>query len=329
MSSPDPTTAATIPTTWVARLESRRPLAYTTRNPDLPPHVRAGSALRAWRGGFVVVQDDVQALAMLASPTDTPAPMRLPPGPDGRMAFLASDGSKAAKLDLEAAVTLPDGRLVVFGSGSTAARMRLVVASPCNDDAPRIIDASTFYTYLCSRKDFSGSELNLEGVVAIGPHLRLFQRGNGAARDGLAPVNTIGDLALDAFLAWLDHDGPVPELIATRRIDLGAIDGAPLTFTDAVALDGQRVAFLACAEASPDTYRDGPVHGMHLGLLDADGTATTTPILEPDGAPTTLKLEGLEYLGRNPDGSLQFIAAADPDDPDVPAVLASLRWGPP
>jgi hypothetical protein len=49
-------------------------------------------------------------------------PLLLPQGEGGRRQFDDRLGNKAAKLDLEAGVVLPDGRFVALGSGSTARR---------------------------------------------------------------------------------------------------------------------------------------------------------------------------------------------------------------
>ncbi len=83
------------------------------------------------------------------------------------------------KMDLEACALLPDGRLIALGSGSTAARERIVVVTP--DDGVRVVEGAATYAQLRARGDSSGSELNLEGAVVVDGVLRLFQRGNGAA----------------------------------------------------------------------------------------------------------------------------------------------------
>ena len=49
-------------------------------------------------------------------------PLLLPVGADGHRSFDDTIGNKHMKMDLEAAVVLPDGRVLAFGSGSTEAR---------------------------------------------------------------------------------------------------------------------------------------------------------------------------------------------------------------
>lgn len=310
----------------VARLSIPRPIHFDGASPaeDLPGHLRAGSAVRTWGDRLVIVQDDVNALALVDRATGRAEPLLLPRGSDGRRMYGSEEGNKALKMDLEAAFALPDGRLVALGSGSTSRRERLVVLRP--GAAPRVLDAQPLYAALTQRPDFAGSELNLEGATVVGSVLRLFQRGNGAPRGQLEPVNAIGDLDLGAFLAWL-AGGPAPALGRVSQVDLGEIGGVPFGFTDAATLPDGRVAFLAGAEDSPDTYSDGKVVGCLFGIIDGD-EITTAPILGYDGLPTELKLEGIEW-SRSIGEGVELIVVADMDDPAIPAVIADLQvsWG--
>lgn len=318
----------TIGDDWVARLGPPRPLHFAQADAarDLPAHVRAGSGLRRWGERIVVVQDDVNALALLDERAGTVAPLVLPAGAGGRRQFSERSGNKAAKMDLEACVVLPDGRLLAIGSGSTSAREHVVVVD--TDHHVCVVDAAPLFEHLRSRRDFAGSELNLEGAVVVGGLLRLFQRGNGAVVDGRAPSNAVGDLPLDAFLGWLDHGTAPPRLASVTCVDLGHVRGVPFGFTDASALPDGRVVFLAGAEDSPDTYRDGDVLGARIGLLDGD-RVTLCEVLDEAGRPTSLKLEGVDFVGFSSSGGVELAVVADMDDPDVPAVIASLHWGPP
>jgi hypothetical protein len=312
---------------WVARLGPATPLLFEGADEadDLPGHVRAGSGLRRWGERLVVVQDDVNALALLDERTGVVTPLLLAPGPDGRRQFSDRLGNKAAKMDLEACVVLPDGRLLALGSGSTAARERLVIVTP--DLGVRLVEGAALFEHLRARADFGGSELNVEGAAVVGDRLRLFQRGNGAVVDGRAPTNAVGDLELGAFLRWLDDGGPPPRLVSVMRVDLGHVGEVPFSFTDATALPDGRVVFLAAAEDSPDTYRDGELLGARVGLLDGD-RVVLAEIVDAADRPTSLKLEGVDLVGVTPSGGLDLVVVSDMDDPEAPAVLASLYWGP-
>jgi hypothetical protein len=323
-----PRPAWTVGSDWIARLGPAAPLRFAAAEPalDLPGHVRAGSGLRRWAGRLAVVQDDVNALALLDEGSGRVTPLVLPAGPGGQRQFSERRGNKAAKLDLEACVVLPDGRLLALGSGSTAARERLVLVDL--EQHVRWIAGGPLYAGLRARAEFAGSELNVEGAAVVGQRLRLFQRGNGANADGRAPVNAVGDLELSQLVRWLDGGGPVPTLVDVQVVPLGEVAGVPFGFTDAAALADGRVVFLAGAEDSPDTYRDGAVLGARVGLLDG-ASVVMADVVEPDGRPTALKLEGVEVVAASAATGIDLWVVADMDDPEVPAVIAPLRWGPP
>lgn len=321
------TTVVNVGAIGVARLGPPRPLRFAVADDarDLPQHVRAGSALRRWGERLVVVQDDVNALALLDERSGVVEPLVLPADASGRRHFSERRGNKAAKMDLEACVVLPDGRLLAFGSGSTPARERLVVVDVAH--RVRIVDGAGLFAQLRA-PEFAGAALNVEGAVVHGDRLHLFQRGNGGTVDGRAAANAIGDLELAAFLRWLDHGDAAPRLLSILRVELGEICGVPFGFTDATALPDGRIVFLAGAEDSPDTYRDGDVLGARVGLLGGQGIVLAE-IVDASGAPTSLKLEGIEFVGVAPDGGIELLVVADMDDPDVPAVIASLHWARP
>lgn len=322
------TSIVTIGDDWVARLGPPRPLHFTDADQEigLPAHVRAGSALRRWGRRIAVVQDDVNALAILDPQAGTVVSLLLPAGAGGQRQFSERRGNKAQKMDLEACFVLPDGRLIAIGSGSTTARDHVVVVSEGRH--VRVVDGAPLFEHLRSRQDFAGSELNLEGAVVVGGLLRLFQRGNGAVIEGRAPSNAVGDLQLADFLSWLDDGAALPRLDAVTQVDLGRAQGVSFGFTDATALPDGRVVFLAGAEASSDTYHDGDVLGAKIGLLESDGFVACD-ILDTAGALTSLKLEGIDFVGCSATGGLDFMVVADMDDPDVPAAIATLHWGPP
>ncbi len=309
-----------------AEIANAAPLVYAdggAPSEDRPPHVRAASAIRRQCERLVVVQDDVNILAIHGD--GGADAVLLPVGEGGLRAFGDDRGNKRAKMDLEACAALPDGRLVAFGSGSTRRRQRLVVLEVTG--AAHLVDASPLYEALRAHTAFSGSELNLEGVVLVGDRLRLFQRGNGSPRGDLAAVSATADLDLEAFLCFLaacaaapPAAAVAPALLAIVRYDLGTIAGTPLGFTDAALTADGIVAFVACAEASADTFHDGAVLGCRFGVIEGEDVRTAD-ILDATGAPTRLKLEGIEST----DHPSRFVVVADMDRPHEPATLAELR----
>lgn len=306
----------------VAALGPLQPLRYSDGadpGTERPAHVRAASAVRRFGGALWMAQDDANFLAVRRDDGSVRA-IALPAGPNGRRLFSEKDGNKRHKMDLEAAVVLPDGRLCAFGSGSKAARRRLVLVDP--SEQVRIFDAEALYLAFEANKAFSGSELNIEGVVLSGGALRVFNRGNGDPNGALRPVDATVELDLAAFVAYVDGKASAPALGAVRQYDLGQLDGVQLTFTDAAALPDGRIAFLAAAEASPDAYHDGEVRGCRLGLIDGDAVRTYD-LKSADGTTCRLKLEGIELLAAEA-GALRFFVVADVDDTEVPALGGEL-----
>lgn len=316
-----------------AVLHELSPLCYAggeDRASDHPGHVRAASAVRRWQGRLVLVQDDVNVLAIH---DDVGVQPRLLPWGEGRRrVFGDALGNKHAKLDLEAGLVLPDGRFVALGSGSTPRRDRVVVAWP--DGRVELRDAAPMYAALRAMREFSGAELNLEGAAVVGDHLWLFQRGNGAPTATADPIDATAELELAAWVAWLDGHAGFPPLLGVHQYDLGHAGGVRLGFTDAVALPDARVAFVAVAEASPDAVRDGEVVGCRFGVIEGDDVRACD-VTDAAGTPTLLKLEGLELeaveprIPGGPDGGLDFWVAVDMDRPEEPAMLGRLRvaWG--
>ena len=321
-----PPLVARIDPDLTATLDRLTPILYAEGGSpadDVPPHARAASALRRSGSRLVIVQDDVNVLALRDEAGST-SPQLLPLGPGGRRVFDDGVGNKASKMDLEACAALPDGRLVVFGSGSSPAREALVVLAP--DHTPRVVPAGALYRALRQVAAFAGPELNVEGALVHGGELLLLQRGNGAPRGEQQAVNAIGAIDLEEFVRWLDAAAEgaapaAPRLAHVTPVALGHTGGVPFGLTDAALAGGGRIVLLACAEDSPDAVRDGPVLGCRVGLLEG-AELRVTDVLDEHARPSLLKLEGIE---RRPATSTEYDVVADMDRPAEPARLGRLR----
>lgn len=283
-----------------------------------PAHVRAGSGLVRWAGGFAVVQDDVGGVALIRG--DEIRLMRLLPHSE-------HEGQKAHKADFEAAVVLPDGRLLVIGSGSSAGPRRKRMVTLTTGFEARVFDASALYEAFA--RHLGGAELNIEGVFALGDAMIFVQRGNGAGgKNALCEVELVG------LVDWLDgRRASAPPVRRCAEVELGHVGGVPLGLTDATVTDDGRVFVLVGAEDSPDAYRDGAILGAWLGRLEArtgEGREKTLGVelfaIHEGEALTKLKLEGLAWLGREGTHD-RFAVVADQDDPEVPVVWAELELG--
>jgi len=330
-----------------ARVISRTPLFYrhgADATLDRPAHVRAGSALaRLGKGRLAVVQDDASFVAILEGDGGSLAGLVVRdvplPSADGVRQFDEGRGNKHAKLDLEASLALDDGELLVaFGSGSTEVRERVVLVERPGGDDPRstIVEARALYAAMRTEAIFAGSELNVEGAALAGEDVMFFQRGNGAPRDGRVALDATARIDRAALLAYLRGltSGDVglerecPPLLHVVQWELGDVEGTRLTFTDGVALHAGRGAwtgFVACAEASPDATRDGPVTGVALGRLDDRArVAELALVTDERGAPLLDKAEGVAFDEHDPRRAWLVV---DRDDPASPAELLELRLG--
>lgn len=281
---------------------------------DRPAHVRAASALTAWRGQVAVVSDDASFVATVDLATGRCEPIALPAGPDGRRQFDAGRGNKADKLDLEACVVL-DEALVALGSDSGLAVRRQ--AAVVDAHGARLVALPRLYAAL-RQPILGGGALNLEGATIAGDTLVLGNRGGDVGPDGVATIDAIARVPLAALRALLvDPAGaPLPP-IAWTPLALGQLDDVALRLTELEAW-GDDLAFAATAEATASAYDDGAVVGSVIGAVAATG-AWWAPILDETGRPLTAKVEGLvRFEGR-------WLASIDADDPARPSDLLELE----
>jgi hypothetical protein len=318
---------ATHDPTVAAVLVARAPLYYTEgadASLDRPAQVRAGSSLALVPGGIALIQDDANFIALVEPDGSHVRAVPLPAGAAGRRQFDDRRGNKAHKLDLEAcvAVDTDDGPLLLaFGSGSTPTREHVALVRGWESTEPHvtIIHTPRLYDTLRREHAFAGSELNVEGAVHVGDHLRLFGRGNGAPRAEVRPINATCDLdwpALRAHLRGPDRSPP-PAPTNVVRYELGTLGGLGLSFTDA-ALWRDVVLYTATAEDSPDATRDGRVTGSAIGVIDEVRRVRWAPLTEPSGQPFVGKVEGLVPPG---DASNRVLVVVDADDPDAASEL--------
>ncbi len=324
--------------TLTARLSSRRTLHYTGGADlalDRPAYIRGGSSLAWIAGRIALIQDDANFLALIDPLSGDAIAITLPPGEAGYRQFDDFRGNKKYRLDLEACVAVERATgitLIAFGSGSTRRREHVLLVEGLDRAEPvvTLLHAPGFYRSLRGVPAFCGSELNLEGATQVGNHLRLFSRGNGAPAEGMLPVNAACSVDLEHLLVHLSNpestDPPQPSDMA--RYDLGALDGIPLGFTDAMAWHGS-VLYSAAAEASPDSVRDGPVSGSAIGVIDADGSTRWAPITDASGDLLRVKAEGL--VADSGSASRLFVVL-DADDPAAASELCTVHldgpWAP-
>lgn len=304
---------------------------------DRPPHVRGASGLVAFREYLAVIQDDANWLALIDE-DDRVHALPLPPGPQsGSRVFSKRRGNRHEKFDLEACILVPgrDGpELIGFGSGSHRGREwilrvhegedmdavlseRAMLAQLEIDLKAEFLDAARFYDALRATRELAGARLNIEGAVLIDDDtIRLFQRGNARPQGDREAVDATGDISWQALAAHLADPAavPPPAVRNIRRYDLGALEGVRLTFSDAEHLGDRRILYLASAE---DPGSDAIV-GSTLGVIEPDGAARWTEVVDARGGRFEGKIEGLS-LHRQQKNFARFVV--DDDDEDLPSVL--------
>jgi len=306
---------------------SMTPLWYTAgadRATDRPAQVRAGSSL-AWFGPrLAVVQDDACFVALVDPWRGQVDALALPAGEGGLRQFDDRRGNKRFKPDFEACAVLPWAGVeafLAFGSGSSGQRESVAVVEASGQ--ARIYQAGGLYAHLRAAKTFSGSELNVEGAVFADGLLRLFNRGNGAVRDGLPPCDASGELSAAELEAYLRDPGqcPVPELRGIVQYDLGRVAGSRLTFTDAMATTDGGFLYIAAAEDSIDVLTDGRVAGSAVGVVDQAQGCRWIELREADGGLFAAKVEGVCAVPGRKDRLYMVI---DEDDPARPSQLCEI-----
>jgi len=277
-------------------------------------HLSAASSLVQVGQRLFVVADDEHTLALFDLSGDRPG--RLHPLFNGELPDKPK-ARKAAKPDLEALAHLPpwpgypQGALLALGSGSRPQRQRAALLAFNEageiEGAVREIDLSPLYEPLHARHE----QLNIEGAFVAADRFCLLQRGNQAS-----PVNVLISYDWPAIQAWLDGAGQAPEPVSGMQYELGDIDGVPLCFTDGAALPHGGWVFCAAAEATDDSYLDGPCRGSVAGVVAADGRLLGVWPLS-----LRCKAEGIAVIVEN--GTLHLLLVTDPDDRDEPALLLS------
>ncbi len=274
-------------------------------------------------GHLAVMQDDALFLALVDPTTGRVASVTLPSAADGIRQFDDNRGNKSDKPDLEACFSIPTAggdTLFGFGSGATEQRTRILRIS--SSGTASLFPAHRLYAKFMAQTEFSGSELNIEGVVWLGNRIRIFNRGNGAQRNGLQAVNASCDIDWQTLKAYLEspENADLPDLDRIVQYDLGTLENAALSFTDACWC-GRQLIYSASAELSTNTVSDGRVIGSAIGALDEHGHGRWTEIRQPDGSLFREKIEGICARPDQPD---RLYAVLDADEPGRPSELCDI-----
>lgn len=278
-----------------------------------PAYLSAASGLVCVQSWIYVVADDEHHLGVFRQSSQAPGALvrllegDLPEGPKQR---------KKHKADFEVLVKLPafggyaHGALLAAGSGLRAKRQKGVVIGLDDAGALRGVPKRVDLAFMFGALERELASINVEGAVVLGSNFVLFQRGNKSG------TNAVITFSLTPFLAAIE--GAQAEIAprSIQTINLGHINGIPLSFTDAAALPTGDIVFSAVAEDTDDTYNDGRCAGSALGMLGVDGALRWLRTLAHPH-----KIEGLDVRRENENVSVLMVT--DADDISVPAKLLS------
>ena len=206
---------------------------------------------------------------------------------------------KKQKLDFES-LTQKGNKIYIFGSGSKPKREQQIIYNLKNQKAEEK-DLTLFYQKLKSNAGISDKDMNIEGAVFYKDDLVLFQRGNGeGAKNGIFVYDTKKETS--RYMAL-----PLPKLKTVEA-----------TFTDAVLVDNT-IYFLASAEDSKSTYKDGEILGSVIGSINTKTWTVdfTTLITE------TKKFEGITLFKKSKT-QLEFLLCEDNDTEELQSNIYKL-----
>jgi hypothetical protein len=293
-----------------------RSLQLEASSPDLPEYLAAASGVVRRAECVYVVGDDLLFLAVFDASCDDPGRLhRVLPGevPD------TTDERQETKPDLEVLTALPPfeahphGALLGLGSGSTPERDRGfawgLAADGSLEGEPLQLDLAPLYSLL--REHMEG--LNVEGAAVMGDELWLLQRGN--SKQG---ANVVVSLELSEVLDSLLRDRTLAarELHGMLAFDLGELEGAALTFSDASPLGGELLVFTASAEAPPERGGEEAILGSVVGTIDPGGEVRRLRTID-----RKYKVEGVHAALDTGVVTMTFVC--DQDDPEVASPLLS------
>lgn len=217
---------------------------------------------------------------------------------------------KPLKPDFEAALSGPlDGHeyLFAFGSGSQSPERDWLLYFPIDHpEQQRKVSLAPFYERVQQSIYHPKGRWNLEGATKAADSLVLFNRGN----------NTVMSVSWNQFTTFVLGVASEFPFVSYRRVRLPMIGEREARFSGACTLNDQYLLVSASVEDTPDWNQDGPVLGSFIALLDRHTyeLKSPLPITNGQGKPYVHKVESLEVLQKEADGTLIVGGLVDDDD---------------
>jgi hypothetical protein len=211
---------------------------------------------------------------------------------------------KKDKSDFEAITHYGDS-VYVFGSGSSENRNKMIQVNSKNKTILEKTDLTDLYTLMQSFGEIKPEDFNIEGAIYNGENLLLFNRGNGKSKKNV--VFTIKGKNLMNEFNILTNDYKLPK-----------IKGVQSSFTDAILVDN-KIYFLATAEDTNSTYKDGKILGSFVGRIDLQ----TMKIDSIKKITDSHKFEGITLYSKNNE-TIEFLLCEDNDTEELKSTIYKL-----
>lgn len=217
---------------------------------------------------------------------------------------------KPLKPDFEAALTgAVNGKeyLFAFGSGSQSPERDTLLFFPIdNPSEQHKVSLSPFYKKIQQLIYRPEAHWNVEGATKAADSLVLFNRGN----------NTVMNISWNQFTAYALGVASEFPFVSYRRVRLPMLGEHEARFSGACTLNDQYLLVSASVEDTPNWNDDGPVLGSFIALLDRNTYELKNPlqVTNAQGRPYVHKIESLEVLEKEENGTLIIGALVDDDD---------------
>jgi len=267
--------------------------------------ISSGSGLATYKDSAYIISDDAPFLGRVSLKSQ-----RLQRIPIHGLALYDARIPQALKPDFEAALIGPlDGKnyLFAFGSGSISPERDSLLFFPVDRPTEqRKVSLTPFYQRIQQLLYKPEAHWNLEGATKASDSLVLFNRGN----------NTIMNVSWNQFAAFVQGVASEFPFVSYRRVRLPELQGHEARFSGACTVNDQYLLASASVEDTPNWTEDGPVLGSYIVLIDRQTYAVKAAhqLTSTQGKPYVHKVESVEVLEKEADGTLIVAALVDDDD---------------